>query len=197
MPTRVALGIRQIPGIGPIVATAIVAAIGNGAAFRKGRDFAAWLGVVPRQYSTGGKAKLLGISKRGNVYLRKILIHGARAAVLRIKRDRAPIGAWLDALDARAPKNVVVVAMANKLARIAWAVLSSGQDYRPAAGSRITVRKRRLRLGSATRSHFTALRRRLEVYPPKSAQEQQGRKNSHNGVSAAWSENGLQRPTDL
>jgi transposase len=122
--------IRQIPGIGPIVATAIVAAIGNGAAFRKGRDFAAWLGVVPRQYSTGGKARLLGISKRGNVYLRKILIHGARAAVLRIKRDRAPIGAWLDALDARAPKNVVVVAMANKLARIAWAVLSSGEDYR-------------------------------------------------------------------
>ena len=123
--------IQQIPGIGPIVATAIVAAIGNGAAFGKGRDFAAWLGVVPRQYSTGGKARLLGISKRGNVYLRKILIHGARAAVLRIKRDRAPIGAWLDALDARAPKNVVVVAMANKLARIAWAVLSSGEDYKP------------------------------------------------------------------
>ncbi len=115
----------------PIVATAIVAAIGNGAAFRKGRDFAAWLGLVPGQYSTGGKAKLLSISKRGNVYLRKILIHGARAAVQRIKRDRAPIGAWLDRLDARAPKNVVVVAMANKLARIAWAVLSSGQDYRP------------------------------------------------------------------
>jgi transposase len=96
--------IRKIPGIGPIVATAIVAAIGNGAAFRKGRDFAAWLGLVPRQHSTGGKAKLLGISKRGNVYLRKVLIHGARAAVLRIKRDRAPIGAWLNALDARAPK---------------------------------------------------------------------------------------------
>ena len=125
--------IRKIPGIGPVVATAIVAAIGNGAAFRKGRDFAAWLGIVPRQYSTGGKAKLFGISKRGNVYLRKILIHGARAAVLRIKRDRAPIGAWLDALDARAPKNVVVVAMANKLARIAWAVLSSGNEYRPVA----------------------------------------------------------------
>ncbi len=69
--------IRKIPGIGPVVATAIVAAIGNGAAFRKGREFAAWLGIVPRQYSTGGKAKLLGISKRGNVYLRKILIHGA------------------------------------------------------------------------------------------------------------------------
>src|SRR5258707_10360971 len=123
--------IRKIPGIGPIVATAIVAAIGNGAAFRKGRDFAAWLGVVPRQYSTGGKAKLLGISKRGNVYLRKVLIHGARAAAMRIKRDRAPIGAWRNALEARAPRNVLVVAMANKLARIAWAVLSSGNDYRP------------------------------------------------------------------
>ncbi|MGB0082465.1 MAG: transposase, partial [Terracidiphilus sp.] len=86
---------------------------------------------MPRQYSTGGKERLLGISKRGNVYLSKILIHGARAAALRIKRDRAPIGAWLDALDASAPKNDVVVAMANKLARIAWAVLSSGEDYRP------------------------------------------------------------------
>jgi transposase len=125
--------IRKIPGIGPVVATAIVAAIGNGAAFRKGRDFAAWLGVVPRQYSTGGKARLLGISKRGNAYLRKTLIHGARAAVLRIKRDRVPIGAWLDRLDARAPKNIVVVAMANKLARIAWAVLSSGNEYRATA----------------------------------------------------------------
>jgi transposase len=125
--------IRKIPGIGPVVATAIVAAIGNGAAFSKGREFAAWLGIVPRQYSTGGKAKLFGISKRGNAYLRRILIHGARAAVLHIKRDRAPIGAWLDALDARAHKNVVVVAMANKLARIAWAVLSSGNEYRPIA----------------------------------------------------------------
>ncbi len=125
--------IRKIPGIGPVIATAIVAAIGNGAAFRKGREFAAWLGIVPRQYSTGGKAKLFGISKRGNRYLRKILIHGARAAVLRIKREGVSIGAWLDRLDARAHKNVVVVAMANKLARIAWAVLSSGNEYRPAA----------------------------------------------------------------
>ena len=125
--------IRQIPGIGPIVATAIVAAIGNGAAFRKGRDFAAWLGLVPRQYSTGGNAKLLGISKRGNIYLRKVLIHGARAAAMRIKRDRFPIGAWMDALEARAPRNVLVVAKANKLARIAWAVLSTGEEYRPGA----------------------------------------------------------------
>jgi len=125
--------IRQIPGIGPVVATAIVAAIGNGAAFRKGREFAAWLGIVPRQDSTGGRARLPGISKRGNVYRRKILIHGARPAVLRIRRDRVPTGAWPDRLDARAHKNVVVVAMANKLARIAWAVLSGGNHYRPAA----------------------------------------------------------------
>jgi transposase len=122
--------LRQIPGIGPLVATAIVAAIGNGAAFHKGREFAAWLGMVPRQYSTGGKARLYGISKRGNNYLRKILIHGARAVVLRSKRDRIAIGAWMTALEARAPRNVLIVATANKLARIAWAVLSSGQDYR-------------------------------------------------------------------
>jgi transposase len=124
--------LRQIPGIGPLVATAIVAAIGNGAAFHKGREFAAWLGIVPRQYSTGGKARLCGISKRGNNYLRKILIHGARAVVLRSKRDRIAIGGWLTALEARAPRNVLIVATANKLARIAWAVLSSGQDYRAA-----------------------------------------------------------------
>jgi transposase len=122
--------LRQIPGIGPLVATAIVAAIGNGAAFHKGREFAAWLGIVPRQYSTGGEARLYGISKRGNNYLRKILIHGARAVVLRSKRDRIAIGDWMTALEARAPRNVLIVATANKLARIAWAVLSSGQDYR-------------------------------------------------------------------
>jgi transposase len=87
-------------------ATGIVAAIGNGAAFNKGREFASWLGLVPKQYSTGGKARLLGISKRGNVYLRKILIHGARAALMRMKRERAPFGAWLDALQTRAPLNV-------------------------------------------------------------------------------------------
>jgi transposase len=131
--------IQQIPGIGPIVATAIVAAIGNGAAFRKGREFAAWLGLVPRQYSTGGKARLLGISKRGSPYLRKILVHGARAAVLRIKRDQAPIGAWMDALEQRAHRNVLIVAFANKLARIAWAVLSSGEPYRPCTSAPISA----------------------------------------------------------
>jgi transposase len=122
--------LRQIPGIGPLVATAIVASIGNGAAFRKGREFAAWMGLVPRQHSTGGKARLYGISKRGNRYLRMILVHGARAVVLRSKRERIAMGPWLNSLEGRAPRNVLIIAMANKLARIAWAVLSTGQDYR-------------------------------------------------------------------
>jgi transposase len=122
--------LRQIPGIGPLVATAIVAAIGNGAAFHKGREFSSWLGLVPRQHSTGGKARLFGISKRGNSYLRKLLVHGARSAVLRVKRERSPFGPWLNALERRSPVKVVITAAANKLARIAWAVLSSGQDYR-------------------------------------------------------------------
>ena len=122
--------LRQIPGIGPLVATAIVAAIGNGAAFHKGREFSSWLGLVPRQHSTGGKARLFGISKRGNCYLRKLLVHGARSAVLRVRRERSPFGPWLNALERRSPVKVVITAAANKLARIAWAVLSSGQDYR-------------------------------------------------------------------
>jgi transposase len=127
--------LRQIPGIGPLVATAIVASIGNGAAFHKGREFAAWMGLVPKQHSTGGKAKLYGISKRGNRYLRKILVHGARAVVLRSKRDRIAMGSWMTSLEMRAPRNVLIVAMANKLARIAWAVLSSGQDYKAIPGA--------------------------------------------------------------
>jgi transposase len=122
--------LRRIPSIGPLVATAIVASIGNGAAFHKAREFAAWMGLVPKQHSTGGKAKLYGISKRGNCYLRKIVVHGARAVVLRSKRDRIAMGGWLTALEMRAPRNVLIIAMANKLARIAWAVLSTGQDYR-------------------------------------------------------------------
>ena len=122
--------LRQIPGFGPLVSTATVAAIGNGSAFRRGRDFAAWVGVVPRQYSTGGKQRLYGISKRGNVYLRRMLIHGARAVLLRVKYDTGGFGQWVHRLAQRAPRNKVVVAIANKLARMAWAVLSSGKEYR-------------------------------------------------------------------
>jgi transposase len=121
--------LRQIPGVGPLVSTATVAAIGNGAAFHKGREFAAWLGLVPRQHSTGGKAKLYGISKRGNIYLRRMFIHGARAVLLRVKYDTGGLGRWVHQLEERAPRNKVVVAIANKLARIAWAVLSRGVDY--------------------------------------------------------------------
>jgi transposase len=123
--------LRQIPGVGPLVSTATVAAIGNGAAFRKGREFAAWLGLIPRQHSTGGKAHLLGISKRGSIYLRRMFIHGARAVLLRVKYDTGRLGYWAHQLELRAPRNKVVVAIANKLARIAWAVLAKGEDYRP------------------------------------------------------------------
>jgi transposase len=121
--------LRQIPGVGPLVSTAMVAAVGNGAAFGNGRDFAAWLGLVPRQYSTGGKARLFGISKRGNTYLRRMFVHGARAVLLRVKYDTGGLGQWVHQLEARTARNKVIVAIANKLARIAWAVLSSGKEY--------------------------------------------------------------------
>jgi transposase len=122
--------LRQIPGVGPLVSTAMVAAIGNGSSFTKGREFAAWLGLVPRQHSTGGTAWLGGISKRGNSYLRRMFIHGARAMLLRCKCDRGPVGEWARQLQARAHRNKVVVAVANKLARVAWAVLFTGAAYR-------------------------------------------------------------------
>jgi transposase len=123
--------LQQIPGVGPLVSTAVVSAIGNGAAFHKGREFSAWLGLIPGQWSTGGKTKLLGISKRGNPYLRKMFIHGARAVVLRAKREGSYLGQWMKGLEGRAPRNVVIVATANRLARISWAVLSSGENYHP------------------------------------------------------------------
>ena len=148
--------LRQIPGFGPLVSTATVAAIGNGAAFRRGRDFAAWVGVVPRQYSTGGKQKLFGISKRGNIYLRRMLIHGARAVLLRVKYDTGGVGQWVQRLAERAPRNkvVVVVAIAKKLA---WHGLGCTVQ-RPrvstsaaAAGGRLMAVEKTLRLESTQR----------------------------------------------
>jgi transposase len=121
--------LTTIPGIGPLNATALVAAIGKAETFGRGRDLAAWLGLVPRQMTTGGKPKLLGISKRGNVYLRKMLIHGARAALPTLSKGETPIGGWLRGLSARAHVNTVVVALAAKLARIICAVLRSGQKF--------------------------------------------------------------------
>jgi transposase len=121
--------LTSIPGIGPLNATALTAAIGNGQTFGRGRDLAAWLGLVPKQVTTGGKPKLLGISKRGNGYLRKMLIHGARAALPTLSKGATPLGAWLRGLLARAHVNTVVVALAAKLARIAWTVIRRGETF--------------------------------------------------------------------
>jgi transposase len=120
-----------IPGVGPVIATALIAAIGNGAAFRKGREFAAWMGIVPGEYSTGGKQKLLGISKRGNSYLRRLFIQGARSVLQHSTKQTSALSAWLKQLQARTHPNVAAVALANKLARIAWAVLAKDEPYRP------------------------------------------------------------------
>ena len=122
--------LQTVPGIGVITATALTAAIGQGTTFRKGRDLAAWLGLVPKQYSTGGKQKLLGISKRGNPYLRQLFVHGARSVFACVKRERHKFGKWLDQLQAHKRPSVSIVALANKLARIAWAVLTTGQPYK-------------------------------------------------------------------
>ena len=127
--------LTTIPGIGAIVASALVAAVGRAESFDRGRDLAAWLGLVPWQFTTGGKPKLLGISKRGNKYLRKLLVHGARAALPSLSASATPLGKWLRDLMARAHKNPVIVALANKLARIVWAVLRHGGTYHAATPS--------------------------------------------------------------
>jgi len=120
-----------VPGIGPITATATVAAIGNGAAFKRGRGFAAWIGAVPGERTTGGKQKLTGISRRGNKYLRKLFVQGAHAVLLHRTKQDPGLSMWLAKLVSRKPPQVATVALANKMARIAWAVLSKGEAYRP------------------------------------------------------------------
>lgn len=120
----------SVPGIGPIVSTAVVAAVGSARAFRRGRDMAAWLGLVPRQHSTGGKSMLGSISKRGNTYLRALFIQGAQALLISIKREHSRLGEWLRGLEQRCHRNVVVVALANKLVRICWKMLATDQQYR-------------------------------------------------------------------
>lgn len=118
-----------IPGIGPLNASALVAAIGDARTFARGRDRAAWLGLVPRQATTGGKPKLLGITKRGSKYLRKMLIQGARAAMPSLSKSNTSVGAWLRGLLARSHNNVAVVALAAKMARTAWALLRHERVY--------------------------------------------------------------------
>jgi len=116
--------LMSVPGIGPIIATGIVAAIGRGEAFERGRDFAAWLGLVPRQHSTGGRTVLGRISKRGSKYLRTLLIQAAKVLLMRPHNwSRYSFGAWLKTASQRLHKNKLAVALANKLARIAWSVL--------------------------------------------------------------------------
>ncbi|MBJ9901048.1 IS110-like element ISBcen4 family transposase, partial [Burkholderia cenocepacia] len=117
--------IAEIPGVGFLTATAAVAAMGDPKAFRSGREFAAWLGLVPAQFGTGGKVRLLGISKRGDRYLRTLMIHGARSVM---KHAKDP-GSWAVQLSMRRPLNVVVVALANKIARTIWALLAHGRSY--------------------------------------------------------------------
>ena len=122
--------LTTIPGVGPVTATALIAAVGNGSAFGKGRDLSAWMGIVPGEYSTGGKQKLLGISKRGNKYLRRLFVQGARSVLQRRDKQAPGLSCWLAQLLARTHQNVVVVALANKLVRIAWAVLCKNENYR-------------------------------------------------------------------
>lgn len=119
-----------IPGMGPKIATALVAAIGDIQAFTNGRELAAWVGLVPRQHSTGGKAKLLGISKRGDVYLRTLLIHGARSIQRMVHRKTDRTSRWAAVLEQRRGKNIAAVALANKMVRMAFALLKKGEVYR-------------------------------------------------------------------
>jgi transposase len=121
--------IAAIPGVGPLSATAIVATIGDARTFRSGREFAAFLGLVPRQSGTGGRVKLLGISKRGDPYLRTLLIHGARTVLTWQSRTGRQPDPWLHALLARRPKNVAIVALANKMARTIWALMAHGRAF--------------------------------------------------------------------
>jgi len=121
--------LEKVPGIGPLTATVLVASVGDAKNFDNGRQFAAWLGVVPRQHSSGGKPTLLGMSKRGDAYLRTMLIHGARSVIYRATQ-RADADSWLVKLTTRRNKNVAAVAMANKTARTVWALLAHGREFK-------------------------------------------------------------------
>jgi transposase len=122
--------IGQVCGVGPITASAIVASVGDAKLFKNGRQFAAWLGLVPRQYSTGGKALLGRITKRGDVYLRTLLVHGARSALITLSRRSDPLARWAAALVARRGFKCACVALAAKNARVIWALLAKGEPLR-------------------------------------------------------------------
>ena len=132
----------SVPGVGPIISSAVVAAIGTGAGFKQGRDFGAWLGLVPKQESTGdrtilGKISNLGkISKRGNKYLRTLFVQAAHIVLVRRPHGaRLGLWPWIETAGRRLHRNMLVIALANKLARIAWAVLARGHAYQPRSAS--------------------------------------------------------------
>jgi transposase len=122
--------LETIPGIGPLTATAIIGSVGDARQFKNGRQMAAWLGLVPRQHSTGGRPRLLGISKRGDVYLRTLLIHGARALIRLAQQPSRQGYEWVRAVLGRRHPNIAAIAMANKNARIAWALMVRQEPYR-------------------------------------------------------------------
>ena len=127
----IAKRLQQLRGVGPLIATALVATVGDAKQYRKGRDMAAAIGLTPRQHSSGGKDRLLGISKRGDAYLRCLLVHGARSAVRTAKDKDDRLSRWVVSLQSRKHANVVAVAMANKIARMAWAIMTRATDYDP------------------------------------------------------------------
>ena len=127
----VAMRLQQLRGVGPMIATALVATVGNAEQFTNSRQMAASLGLTPKQHSSGGKDRLLGISKRGDAYLRSILIHGARPVIRTAKTKEDRLSQWVTSLAERRHPNVAAVALANKTARIAWAMLRTGSDYKP------------------------------------------------------------------
>jgi len=131
MQSELCRNVVTVPGIGPMIATATIAAVGNGRMFKTGRGMAAWLGLVPRQLSTGGRSILGPISKRGNVQLRRLFVQGAQVLYSHLRRNQSRLGAWLRGIEGRTHRNVAVVALANKLMRICWKVLSSGRPYQP------------------------------------------------------------------
>jgi len=124
--------LQQLRGVGPITATALVAAVGNGEQFANGRQMSAAFGLTPSQHSSGGKERLLGISKRGDAYLRVLLIHGARSVIRTSKDKDDRLSQWVTRLAARSHPNIAAAALANKTTRMAWAMLKNGTDYQPA-----------------------------------------------------------------
>ncbi len=131
----IAKRLLEIRGVGPLCATALSNALGDGSAFKKGRDFAVSLGLTPKQYSTGGRENLLGISKRGDSYLRSLLIHRVRSVVYFAKNKDDNLNRWINSLSDRKHYNVVTIALANKTARIAWALANSDTAYEPSLAS--------------------------------------------------------------